>query len=224
MIVRKCAAFLLEIKELSENSRKEDNLLVALDAWNRRPLKPNLTYEYPDPDIHEDLYQLVKYSCAEVCTPEQLEKSMNIWTSFIEPMLSVPPRPDDLEDSEDGANSNSHGSKGDASPTSESDCCPEGGSVKNSELASPQKAGNTPELSTVCRVTEDDSSLDHSPRKNDSTHASCSLAKVRHDVVLVNNISDTMKQTCLNGRATVTSLTNETGGNKEIDTGTASGL
>ncbi|CAI0379579.1 unnamed protein product [Linum tenue] len=95
-------ALLAEIKEISENKRKDDDMLLAFAAGNKRPIVPNLEFEYSDPDVHEDLYQLIKYSCGEVCTTEQLDKVMKIWTTFLEPMLGVPSRPhgaaDDTED------------------------------------------------------------------------------------------------------------------------------
>ncbi|CAL5196996.1 unnamed protein product [Lathyrus oleraceus] len=94
-------ALLGEIKEISEKKRKEDDVLLAIAAGNRRPILPNLEFEYPDPEIHEDLYQLIKYSCGEVCTTEQLDKVMKIWTTFLEPILGVPSRlriPEDTED------------------------------------------------------------------------------------------------------------------------------
>ncbi|CAM8916122.1 unnamed protein product [Rhodiola kirilowii] len=192
-------ALLLEIKELSENSCKNDDMMSALEAWNRRPLKPDLSFEYPDPDIHEDLYQLVKYSCGEVCTTEQYEKAMKIWTFFLEPLIGVPPRPDEPEDSEDAGNT-----KEASPPTSDSDCNPEDDSVKDSKQASPVKTGDAPELSSsrrgwsVDRVKTDGSNLDPHRCKSDSASASYRLARVQHDAVIANNISGTMKQICLN--------------------------
>ncbi|KAF1875223.1 hypothetical protein Lal_00007839 [Lupinus albus] len=97
-------ALLSEIKEISEKKHKEDDVLLAIAAGNRRPILPNLEFEYPDPGIHEDLYQLIKYSCGEVCTTEQLDKVMKIWTTFLEPMLCVPSRPVGTEDTEDAVN------------------------------------------------------------------------------------------------------------------------
>jgi paired amphipathic helix protein Sin3a len=105
-----------EIKEVSEKKRKEDDVLLAIAAGNRRPILPNLKFEYPDPDIHEDLYQLIKYSCGEVCTTEQLDKVMRIWTTFLEPMLGVPSRQRIAEDTEDAVNAkNDSGKTGTAS-------------------------------------------------------------------------------------------------------------
>ncbi|KAK7362067.1 hypothetical protein VNO77_04167 [Canavalia gladiata] len=94
-------ALLAEIKEISEKKRKEDDVLLAIAARNRQPITPHLEFVYPDPEIHEDLYQLIKYSCGEMCTTEQLDKVMKIWTTFLEPMLGVPSRPQGPEDTED---------------------------------------------------------------------------------------------------------------------------
>ena len=88
------AALVAEIKELKEKNQKEDDVLVASVAGHRQPLAPHLEYEYLDVDIHEDLYKLIEYSCEEMCsTKEQLNKVMRFWTTFLEPMLGVPPRP-----------------------------------------------------------------------------------------------------------------------------------
>ncbi|WVZ22204.1 hypothetical protein V8G54_000748 [Vigna mungo] len=92
---------LAEIKEISEKKRKEDDVLLAIAAGNRQPIIPHLEFVYPDPEIHEDLYQLIKYSCGEMCTTEQLDKAMKIWTTFLEPVFGVPCRSQGPEDTED---------------------------------------------------------------------------------------------------------------------------
>jgi len=92
---------LAEIKEISEKKRKEDDVLLAISAGNRQPIIPHLEFVYPDPEIHEDLYQLIKYSCGEMCTTEQLDKAMKIWTTFLEPVFGVPSRSQGPEDTED---------------------------------------------------------------------------------------------------------------------------
>ncbi|CAN4116256.1 unnamed protein product [Withania somnifera] len=86
-------ALLAEIKEISENKCKEDDALLSVAAGNGQPIITHLEFEYPDYDIHEDLYQIIKYSCREVCTREQLDKVMRIWTTFLEPMFCVPCHP-----------------------------------------------------------------------------------------------------------------------------------
>ncbi|CAJ1940000.1 unnamed protein product [Sphenostylis stenocarpa] len=95
------AILLAEIKEISEKKRKEDDILLAIAAGNRQPIIPHLEFVYPDPEIHEDLYQLIKYSCGEMCTTDQLDKAMKIWTTFLEPVLGVPSRSQSPEDTED---------------------------------------------------------------------------------------------------------------------------
>ncbi|KAL9275062.1 Paired amphipathic helix protein Sin3-like 2-like protein [Drosera capensis] len=80
-----------EIKEIKENLQKEDDVLLAIAAGNKRPLSPHLSFAYTEIDIHEDLYQLVKFSCQELgIAKEQLSKVMRLWTTFLEPMLGVP--------------------------------------------------------------------------------------------------------------------------------------
>ncbi|CAH8253403.1 unnamed protein product [Arabidopsis lyrata] len=93
-------ALLAEIKEITEKKREDDSLL-AFAAGNRLSISPNLEFDYPDPDLHEDLYQLIKYSCAEMCSTEQLDKVMKIWTTFVEQIFGVPSRPQGAEDQED---------------------------------------------------------------------------------------------------------------------------
>ncbi|XP_042006838.1 paired amphipathic helix protein Sin3-like 3 isoform X1 [Salvia splendens] len=85
-------AFLAEIREMSEKDQNEDEKILSISGGYKQPIKPHMKFEYPDPDIQEDLYQLMKYACGEVCTPEQHDKVMKIWTTFIEPVFSIPSR------------------------------------------------------------------------------------------------------------------------------------
>lgn len=75
MLLSFTAALLAEIKEISDKKRGEDDALLALAAGNRRTVSSNMSFGYPDPNLHEDLYQLIKYSCGEMCLTEQLDKS-----------------------------------------------------------------------------------------------------------------------------------------------------
>lgn len=145
------AALLSEIKEISEKKRKEDDVLLAFAAGNRRPIIPNLEFEYPDPEIHEDLYQLIKYSCGEVCTTEQLDKVMKIWTTFLEPVLGVPSRPQGAEDTEDVVKAKNHSSK-----SGDSEGSPNGGGAtvlnKHSNLSRNGDESIPPEQSSSCKA------------------------------------------------------------------------
>ncbi|KAG2616957.1 hypothetical protein PVAP13_3NG177532 [Panicum virgatum] len=90
---------LAEIKEINEKKRKGDDVLLAVAAGNRRPIVPNVSFEYVDSDIHEDLYQIIKYSCGELCSSsDQVDKVMRIWTTFLEPILGIQHRGHGTED------------------------------------------------------------------------------------------------------------------------------
>lgn len=134
------AALLAEIKEIAEKKRAEDDALLALAAGNRRTVCSNMSFDYPDPDLHEDLYQLIKYSCGEMCSTEQLDKVMKVWTEFLEPMFGVPSRPQGAEDLEDAVKST----------TNLSECSPQNvvtmannGTRKASDLDRDVTAGKT---------------------------------------------------------------------------------
>lgn len=144
-------ALLTEIKEINETQRKEDDVLLSVRAGNRRPILPNLDFEYPDSDIHEDLYQLIKYSCGEICSTEQLDKVMKVWTTFLEPVLGVPSHQHCAEDTEDFIKGNSVGPS-----CGESDGSPLGSAiVSNCKQSNPSRNGedNTPpEYSSTSRA------------------------------------------------------------------------
>ncbi|KAL4332622.1 hypothetical protein GQ457_07G016760 [Hibiscus cannabinus] len=94
-------ALLAEIKEISEKKRGEDDVCLSIAAGNRRSIIPNMEFEYPDHEIHEDLYQLIKYSGGVMYTTEQLDDVKKIWTTFLEPMLGLPSRHQGAEGTED---------------------------------------------------------------------------------------------------------------------------
>uniref|UniRef100_A0A0E0FF51 Histone deacetylase interacting domain-containing protein n=1 Tax=Oryza nivara TaxID=4536 RepID=A0A0E0FF51_ORYNI len=94
-------SLLTEIKEINEKKRKEDDVLLAIAAGNRRPIVPNMSFDYVDSNIHEDMYKIIKYSCGEVCSSsDQLDKVVRIWTTFLEPILGVQPRTHGAEDAD----------------------------------------------------------------------------------------------------------------------------
>ncbi|XVF44115.1 hypothetical protein PTKIN_Ptkin02bG0094400 [Pterospermum kingtungense] len=193
-------ALLVEIKEISEKKRKEDDVLLAIAAGNRQSITPNLEFEYPDPEIHEDLYQLIKYSCGEMCTTEQLDKIMKIWTTFLEPMLGIPSRPQGAEDTEDVVKAKSNNAKNGSPSVGESEGSHGDGVVaKNSKLSNPSRNGDgiiQPEQPSSCKsclpngdngVKRDDSaSTDRVGHKNDSSSDALQQDKMQ----LVNPAND----------------------------------
>lgn len=119
------SVLLAEIREINEKKRKEDDALFAIAAGNRRPIVSDMEFEFSDPDIHGDLYQIIKYSCGEVCSSiDQMDKVMRIWTTFVEPMLGVPARPQGAEDTEDAVKSKNVTSKSNNTKSGEGDRSP----------------------------------------------------------------------------------------------------
>ncbi|CAM6112569.1 unnamed protein product [Calypogeia fissa] len=93
-------SLIAEIKEIGDKKRREGSSA----AGNRRSFVPELKFEYSDPSVHEDVYQIIKYSLEEVCsTAENSEKITRIWSKFFEPMFGVPARPPGVEDREEAA-------------------------------------------------------------------------------------------------------------------------
>ncbi|XP_057774746.1 paired amphipathic helix protein Sin3-like 3 isoform X2 [Salvia miltiorrhiza] len=101
-------ALLADIKEMSEKNQNEDEMVLSIAAGFTQPTKPHMEFEYPDLDIQDDIYKLMKYSCEEVCTPEQRDKIMKIWTTFLEPLLYVPSCPPSAEDEKHVFKANNH--------------------------------------------------------------------------------------------------------------------
>nr|XP_043639011.1 paired amphipathic helix protein Sin3-like 3 isoform X2 [Erigeron canadensis] len=85
-------ALLAEIKEISENKSVEDNIRQCIAPGKKQNAIPHQEYKYSDLDIHEDLYQLMSYVVSQSGSPDQIDKAMRIWITFVEPMLGVPPR------------------------------------------------------------------------------------------------------------------------------------
>jgi hypothetical protein len=88
---------LLEIKEVNEQKRREDENILAFASGSRRPLIPDYVFDLPEPSVHHDLYNIIKFAADETLSEEQSVKVLAFWTSFIEPFFGVNPRV--LEDS-----------------------------------------------------------------------------------------------------------------------------
>ncbi|XP_016647559.1 PREDICTED: paired amphipathic helix protein Sin3-like 4 isoform X1 [Prunus mume] len=213
-------ALLAEIKEISEKKRKEDDVLLSIAAGNRRPIIPNLEFEYPDTEIHEDLYQLIKYSCGEVCTTEQLDKVMKIWTTFLEPMLGVPTRPQGAEDTEDVVKVKNHTGKNGTVSAGDTDGSPGGGATAtNSKQLNSSRNGDEsiqPEQSSSCRTwavngangVKDESSLDidRAACKGDTFCNTSQQGKVQSNASTADETSGVSKQDNSNERLVSSNL------------------
>ncbi|KAJ9563908.1 hypothetical protein OSB04_009068 [Centaurea solstitialis] len=89
-------ALLAEIKEISEEKSKDEIIYQHFSTGKKHDAMPHQEFNYCDLDVHEDVYQLMKYYIPQNCTPEQFDKVMKIWTTFVEPMFNVPPRNQDV--------------------------------------------------------------------------------------------------------------------------------
>ncbi|GKB10959.1 paired amphipathic helix protein Sin3-like protein 3 [Tanacetum coccineum] len=81
---------LAQIKETSEEKSIEDDIRQRI-APKKQNFISHQEFKYSDLEIHEDLYELMKYSIEQSCSPEQIDEALNICTTFVEPMLGVPP-------------------------------------------------------------------------------------------------------------------------------------
>lgn len=94
-------ALVAEIKEMVEKTQNEDEMVLSIAGGYTQPTIPHMEFEYTDLEIQEDINQLMKYSCGEVCTTEQFDKVMKIWTSFLEPLLGVSSSPTEEDENND---------------------------------------------------------------------------------------------------------------------------
>lgn len=50
---------------------------------------PDMQFDFLDSDLHEDLYQVIKYSCNEVFSVDQSCQVLHLWAFFLEQFLGV---------------------------------------------------------------------------------------------------------------------------------------
>ena len=165
-------------------------MLLAIAAGNKRPIVPHMEFEYPDAEIHEDLYQLMKYSCGEVCTAEQLDKVMKIWTTFVEPVLGVPTRIQGSEDSDDSVRPRNGGVRNNGHPISEKDGSP-------SQCATTLKQSNCSRDEVEGSPLEQSSSGNHAKQDGypDASNNMLHLVRAQNNGSMVDQISELGKQT-----------------------------
>ncbi|KAK1326557.1 Paired amphipathic helix protein Sin3-like 3 [Acorus calamus] len=199
---------LAEIKEISEKKRKEDDALLAIAAGNRRPIVPNIELQYTDSGVHEDLYQVIKYSCGE------------IWTTFLEDILGVPSHPRGVEDTEDVVRAKTHSSKSSIQNAGESDGSP----VVDGTIISPKQANlacngeeSTPaEQGSTCRgrrangdvaIKEDGGhNLERVSRRSDTFSSNSIHGKSQHNVPMADEMSEINMQDLSNERLTESNI------------------
>ncbi|CAL9773940.1 unnamed protein product [Musa acuminata subsp. burmannicoides] len=130
-------ALLAECKQVNE---MDDNMLLDRIAGGH--FIP-VVFEYTDAEIHDVLYKIIELSCHAYCTLEgELDKVMNIWTTFFEPMFGVFWQ---LQDTESNKENKKHDYR--SSLSSSGQCS--GGS--DAEVAYESLiSGHTSNLSVIC--------------------------------------------------------------------------
>lgn len=183
------SALLAEIKEISEKNQNEDDMVLSIGAGYKQPIQPHVEFEYPDPDIQEDLYQLMKFSCGEICTPEQHDRVMKIWTNFLEPVLGIHPHPPEAEDREGASKANNcvaksleHNGDNKSNPSNEAASPKSSNSLKNGTEHIPTEqscSSRVPMENGHCGVNND-----HSPGADNVTGKSDIFCNTPHNGVM----------------------------------------
>ncbi|KAJ4765389.1 paired amphipathic helix Sin3-like protein [Rhynchospora pubera] len=106
-----CKALQAEVNERHEKKLGEDAHLLEIGAEAGMSGAPDMQFDFLDLDLHEDLYQVIKYSCDEVFSLEQSRQVMHLWTFFLEHFLGVESQHHKSEISEEQVNSKSEGRK-----------------------------------------------------------------------------------------------------------------
>lgn len=146
-----------EIKEIKENRQNEDDVLLSIAAGSRHAIIPNMEFEYPDSDVHEDVFRIIKYSCEEVCsTKDQLSKVLRFWTTFLEPILGVHSRQHGSETADDHDASKPQTLKSSTASIVESEGSPNGNAAATN-LKQPKSncngnSSSSPERANVSRT------------------------------------------------------------------------
>ncbi|PWA89313.1 histone deacetylase interacting domain, Sin3 [Artemisia annua] len=81
-----------EINSISKQ-RSEKHELLQQVADRKTEHVPQMEFIYSDMDIHKDVYQFIRLVSVDICSSEQFDKSMKLWTSFVEPFFGLLPQP-----------------------------------------------------------------------------------------------------------------------------------
>ncbi|GJZ20944.1 paired amphipathic helix protein Sin3-like protein 4 isoform X1, partial [Tanacetum coccineum] len=81
-----------DIDSISKQRSEKDELHQHV-ADHKGEYVPQMDFVYSDMDIHKGVYQFVRLVSADICSSEQFDKSMKLWTSFVEPFFGMLPQP-----------------------------------------------------------------------------------------------------------------------------------
>lgn len=87
-------AMLSEIRDIVEKRKAADGTADApAAAPTIAPPTPDLQLPYNDRAVHDDVFQVMKYSLEESLAADVAQKCLDFWYAFVEPFFGLPPRP-----------------------------------------------------------------------------------------------------------------------------------
>lgn len=98
-------SMLNDIREIADKRRNEDDGLLAVSAaadFSSR-LHADLTYDFKDRDVHEDVYIILRDACKEMMTADVATKTLAFYTGLVEHFFSLDKRALEKVDAEAAA-------------------------------------------------------------------------------------------------------------------------
>lgn len=89
---------LQDLKEAAEAARTDQKLTSLSSGVPVQSLfVPHLVFGFEDAEVHEDLFNIVRFAASKMLPPNVWRQSMEIWTEFIEPFFHLIPHALDVD-------------------------------------------------------------------------------------------------------------------------------
>eukprot|EP00210_Caulerpa_lentillifera_P005549 g5308.t1 len=89
---------LQDLKEAAEAARTDQKLISLSSGVPVQSLfVPHLQFAFEDFEVHEDLFNIVRFAASKMLPPNVWRQSMEIWTEFIEPFFHLTPHALDVD-------------------------------------------------------------------------------------------------------------------------------
>lgn len=94
-------AMIQEIKELAEKRRHLDDgqgvLTLSVAAPYMTRVAAELTYDYKDRMVHDDVYKIIKYTVQKTMSGELAQRALDWWAGLVEHLFGLPQRTPEQE-------------------------------------------------------------------------------------------------------------------------------
>ncbi|DBA68064.1 TPA: hypothetical protein ACH3X2_014084 [Trebouxia sp. C0005] len=92
-------AMIQEIKEVAEKRRSSDADLLTLSvaAPYVTRIAAELTYDYKDRMVHDDVYKIIKYTVQKTMSGELAQRALDWWAGLVEHLFGLPARTPEQE-------------------------------------------------------------------------------------------------------------------------------